>query len=265
MLGPEAALLLNAATFGLSALILLRLQAGRHLPAPEPPMQRTKQAFRRAVKTLLLRRIIVLILLLAFADAAVNALLPVFVRSNDYSPLLLTALAATAPLVGAACGTVVPRAGANRYLLRVSALLTVVGGAGAAVLFLLIGSGSTWRGALVALMAIVAFGITIAADIPTMTASMRMVDEDLRPALVSLVQPALMGIQSVGALTAGFVAVTLSATSTMALSLVIPVVYGCWVLLRLRATPDVIDVRAVGRTTSETGVSRSNSANDAMA
>ena len=124
--GAEAALLLNAATFGLSAQCFGRdevrdvtcLTQSRDCNA-------LKQAFRQTVSTLLLRRIIVLILLLAFADAAVNALLPVFVRSNDYSPLLLTALAATAPLVGAASGTIVPRDGANRYLLRTSALLTV--------------------------------------------------------------------------------------------------------------------------------------------
>lgn len=245
--GAEAALLLNAATFGLSAVVLVGMKSGRHLPEPEPPLKRTRQAFRQTISTLLLRRIIVLILLLAFADAAVNALLPVFVRSNDYSPLLLTALAATAPLVGAVSGTIVPRDGANRYLLRTSALLTVVGGGGAVVLFLLIGSGSTWRGALVAMMAIIAFGVTIAADIPTMTASMRVVDEDLRASFVSLVQPALMGTQAVGALAAGVVAVTLSATSTMALSLVIPVLYGCWVLARLRATPDVINLRDATR------------------
>jgi hypothetical protein len=100
------------------------------------------------------------------------------------------------------------------------------------------------------MMAIIAFGVTIAADIPTMTASMRVVNEDLRASFVSLVQPALMGTQAIGALVAGVVAVSLSATTTMAISLVIPVLYGCWVLLRLRTTPDVIDLRdspAVGQ------------------
>ncbi|MEO8330437.1 MAG: MFS transporter, partial [Candidatus Nanopelagicales bacterium] len=231
-IGPVPAILFNAATFGVSALLLVGVKGGRQPPDPEPPIERSRRALRAATRNPLLRRVLAIVLLLAFADAAVNALLPVFVRTNDYSPLLLTALAVTAPLVGALSGSVVPRDGANLYLLRISAKFTVVGGGGAAVLLLLIGSGATARGALVAMMAIVAFGVTIAADIPTMTAAMRAVDDDLRAPLVAVVQPALMGIQAVGALAAGAAAVLIPATSAMAAALLLPVGYGLWVLLR---------------------------------
>ncbi|HVQ86726.1 MAG TPA: hypothetical protein VMT88_00960 [Actinomycetes bacterium] len=163
-------------------------------------------------------------------------------RTNDYTPLLLTALAVTAPLVGAVSGSVVPREGANRYLLRISALLTVAGGGGAAILLLLIGSGATWRGALVAMVAIIAFGVTIAADIPTMTAAMRTVDDDLRASLVAVVQPGLMGIQAVGALAAGAAAVFILPTTAMSAALVLPVAYGVWVLVRPVSEPQTIDL-----------------------
>ena len=241
-IGPVPALLFNAATFGLSALVLVGMKAGSERPDPEPPLTKTRRAFTAAIRNVILRRVITLVLLLAMADAAVNALLPVFVRSNDYSPLLLTALAVAAPLVGAVSGTVVPREGANLYLLRISAWLTVIGGTGAATLLLLIGSGATWRGALVAIMAIIAFGVTIAADIPTMTAAMRLVDDELRASLVAVVQPGLMGIQAVGALAAGAVALSVSATTTMAGALVIPVAYGLWVLIRKVPEPLTIDL-----------------------
>ena len=242
LVGPEPAILLNAATFGVSALLLVGMRAGRHRPEPEPLLEKPMRAVRTITRTVLLRRIIVLVLLLAFSDAAVNAMLPVFVRTNDYSELLLSALVITAPLVGAVSGSVVPREGANAYLLRVSALLTLTAGGGAGILFFLIGVGSTWQGAAIAIVAVTAYGVTIAADIPTMTAAMRQVDDDLRASLVAVVQPALMGIQAVGAVLAGAVALALPASITMSASLVLPVAYSIWVLLRTKATPATIDL-----------------------
>ena len=241
LVGPAPAILINAATFGVSALILSAMKAGRHRAEPESILAKPRRAVRAIVTTTLLRRIIAIVLLLAFADAAVNAMLPVFVRSNNYSALLLTALAITAPLVGAVSGSVVPRDGANAYLLRVSATLTLAAGGGAAILFYLIDAGSTWRGAAVAILAITAYGVTIAADIPTMTAAIRQVEPELRASLVAVVQPALMGIQAAGALLAGVVALRLSASVTMATFLIPPVLYAVWVLLRTRKST-VIDL-----------------------
>lgn len=251
LVGPEPAILLNAATFGLSALLLVGMRAGRHRPEPEPPMEKPRRALRAITGTTLLRRIVILVLVLAFSDAAVNAMLPVFVRTNGYSELLLSALVITAPMVGAVSGSIVPREGANHYLLRISALLTLTAGGGAAVLFALIGLGSTWQGAVIAGVAITAYGVTIAADIPTMTAAMRSVDDDLRASLVAVVQPALMGIQAVGALMAGAIALMLPASVTMALSLVPPVGYSAWVLLRTKRSATVIDLTGTDTTDAD--------------
>ncbi len=250
LVGPAPAILINAATFGVSALILSAMRAGRHRAEPESVLAKPRRAVRAIATTTLLRRIIAIVLLLAFADAAVNAMLPVFVRSNNYSALLLTALAITAPLVGAVSGSVVPRDGANAYLLRVSAILTLTAGGGAAILFYLIDAGSTWRGAVIAILAITAYGVTIAADIPTMTAAMRQVEPELRASLVAVVQPALMGIQAAGALLAGVVALRLSASVTMAAFLVPPVLYAIWVLLRTRHST-VIDLSSREPSASE--------------
>lgn len=243
VVGPEPAILLNAATFGVSALLLMGMRAGRRRPEPEPTLAKPRRALYSIRHITLLRRIVALVLLLAFADAAVNAMLPVFVRSNDYSALLLTALAITAPLVGALSGSVVPREGANAYLLRISAVLTVLAGGVAAVLFFLIDVGSSWRGAVIALVAITAYGVTIAADIPTMTAALRQIEPDLRASLVAVVQPGLMGIQAAGALLAGVVALSIPASTTMALFLLPPIAYAVWVLARTRRRT-VIDLAA---------------------
>ena len=241
LVGPQPALILNAATFFASAVVLFGMRAGRNRPEPEHAMTRVREAASAALRRPLLRRVIVLTLLVAFADAAVNALLPVFVRTNGYSPLVLTALAATAPLVGAVSGSVAPREGENARLVRVAAWLIVGGGGVAAVLFALTGVvTSTTAGIVVAVLAVAAFGATIAADIPAITVAMRSVDDELRAPLIAVVQPGLMGIQALGAVVAGAVALVLQPALVMSLALVVAVVYGVVVLAR---PARVIDLR----------------------
>jgi len=78
-------------------------------PPPEPPVTRTRHAFSLMARRGLLRQMLVFFLLLALADAAIGALLPVLLRSSDVNPILMAALIATAPLVGAFSGAIVPR------------------------------------------------------------------------------------------------------------------------------------------------------------
>ncbi|HVQ86727.1 MAG TPA: hypothetical protein VMT88_00965, partial [Actinomycetes bacterium] len=56
---------------------LVGVRAGRQRPEPEPPLEKSRRALTAATRNPLLRRVLSLVLLLAFADAAVNALLPV--------------------------------------------------------------------------------------------------------------------------------------------------------------------------------------------
>jgi MFS family permease len=241
-IGPEAALIMNAATFGVSAVLLTGMTAGRQPPPPEPPLTRTRQALSLVVRRGLLRQMVVFFLLLALADAAISALLPVFLRSNDVNPLVMAALLAAAPLVGAFSGTIVPREGSSTRLLRLSCTITLLAAGPAALLFALAGTGADTVTIAITVAAIVAFGVTIAADIPTMTGSMMLVPDVLRAPFVSIVQPGLMGIQALGALAAGAVATTLPVTSVMALALIVPVAYSSWALLRT-LPPAVIDLR----------------------
>jgi len=99
---------------------------------------------------------------------------------------------------------------------------------------------------MLAFVAVAAFGVTIAADVPTMTGSMMMVPDQLRAPFVSIVQPGLMGIQAFGALAAGAIATALPTTSTMAIALILPVAYSSWALLRT-LPPAVIDLRTPAR------------------
>ena len=243
LIGPEAALILNAATFGVSAVLLYGIEAGRRPPPPEPPVTRTRKAFSLMTRRGLLRQMLIFFLLLALADAAVTGLLPVLLRSADVNPLVMAGIIAAAPLVGAFSGTIIPREGSPTRLLRISCTVTILAASPAAVLFALIGdtASSTWMVA-ITFVAVVAYGVTIAADVPTMTGSMMIVPEHLRAPFVSIVQPGLMGIQAVGALCAGAVATLLPITTTMALALILPVAYSSWALLRT-APPAEIDLR----------------------
>jgi MFS family permease len=242
LIGPEVALIMNAATFGISAVLLVGIEAGRQPPPPEPPVERTRQAFRLMRARGLLRQMLLFFLLLALADAAISALLPVLLRSNDVNPMAMAALIAVSPLVGAFSGTVVPREGSPTRLLHISCTVTILAALPAAVFFALAGLGHGWAMVGLACAAVIAYGVTIAADVPTMTGSMMIVPEDLRAPFVSIVQPGLMGIQAFGALAAGAVATYLPTASTMALALVIPVAYSSWALVRT-LPPAVVDLR----------------------
>jgi MFS family permease len=241
-LGPEAALIMNAATFGISAVVLSGLQAGRRPPPPEPPLTRTRQAATLVRRRGLLRQMVLFFLLLAVADAAISALLPVFLRSNEVNPMVMAGLLATAPLVGALSGTIVQREGTSSHLLRLSCTITVLAAGPAALLFALAGQSTGALASAVTAAAVIAFGVTIAADVPTMTGSMMLVPDALRAPFVAIVQPGLMGVQALGALAAGAAASMMSVTSVMALALIIPVAYSSWALLRT-LPPAVIDLR----------------------
>jgi MFS family permease len=257
LIGPEAALILNAATFGVSAVLLFRIEAGRQPPPPEPPVTRTRHAFTLMTRRGLLRQMLVFFLLLALADAAISGLLPVFLRSADVNPILMAGLIATAPLVGAFSGTIVPREGSPTHLLRISCAVTVLAASPAAVLFALANNGSATMVVVLTLAAVLAYGVTIAADTPTMTGSMMIVPDHLRAPFVSIVQPGLMGVQAVGALAAGALASIIPTTSTMALALIVPVAYSSWALLRT-LPPAEIDLRAMTEPPANTDVRRSD-------
>jgi MFS family permease len=255
LIGPEAALILNAATFGVSAVLLFRIDAGRRPPPPEPPVTRTRNAFSLLSRRGLLRQMLIFFLLLALADAAISGLLPVFLRSADVNPILMAGLIATAPLVGALSGTIVPREGSPAHLLRVSCTVTVLAASPAAVLFALADTGSATMAALLTVAAVLAYGVTIAADTPTMTGSMMIVPEHLRAPFVSIVQPGLMGVQAIGALAAGAIASVIPTTSTMAIALIIPVAYSSWALLRT-LPPAEIDLRTPSDAPTTTQIRR---------
>jgi MFS family permease len=242
LIGAQAALVLNAATFGVSAVLLFRIQAGRQPPPPEPPITRTRKALALMTRRGLLRQMLTFFLLLALADAAIGALLPVLLRSSDVNPILMAALIATAPLIGAFSGVIVPREGSPIRLMRISCTVTILAASPAAVLFALAGTGSVTMVVVVTLAAVIAYGVTIAADVPTMTGSMMIVPEHLRAPFVSIVQPGLMGIQAVGALSAGALASLIPTASTMALALIVPVAYSSVALLRT-LPPAEIDLR----------------------
>jgi MFS family permease len=244
LIGAQAALILNAATFGISAVLLFGISAGRQPPPPEPPVTRTRNAFSLMARRGLLRQMLVFFLLLAMADAAISALLPVLLRSSDVNPILMATLIATAPLVGAFSGAIVPREGSPVHLLRISCTVTILAASPAAVLFALAGAGSLSM-VVLTLAAVVAYGVTIAADVPTMTGSMMIVPEHLRAPFVSIVQPGLMGVQAAGALAAGVLASFIPTSSTMALALIVPVAYSSWALLRT-LPPAEIDLRTGG-------------------
>jgi MFS family permease len=241
-IGAQAALILNAATFGVSAVLLFPIGAGRRPPPPEPPITRTRNAFALMARRGLLRQMLTFFLLLALADAAIGALLPVLLRSSAVNPIVMAALIATAPLIGAFSGTIVPREGSPTRLMRISCTVTILAASPAAVLFALAGNASVSMVVVLTLAAVIAYGVTIAADVPTMTGSMMIVPEHLRAPFVSIVQPGLMGVQAVGALGAGLVASLIPTTSTMALALIVPVAYSSWALLRT-LPPAAIDLR----------------------
>ncbi|HJR19520.1 MAG TPA: MFS transporter [Actinomycetota bacterium] len=200
--GAEGALAINAATFGLSALLLAFLSGGRFGRAAQAVGASIRAAARTIMGDPYLRRAAVLATIGASSAIVAEALVVVYVRENlSGSDAEIGLMAATVPLGTILASMLVRRHGKPDDLLRTSALVVLLGSAGG-ILWFLIEPPNYWAAA-----GFFSVGVVFAMVIPAYAVVGTRLPEDIRATAFGLLQGMLLGGQALASIIGGGVAV----------------------------------------------------------
>jgi MFS family permease len=198
-IGPRGALLLNAATFGVSAFFVSRIPNDRDDDVARRPDLRA--AARFVIRDRVVLWSVVVYGAVAFFGMSVEGIAaPYGVDVLRLADTRIGILLAMVPL-GTILGTLVMRPeGSDRRLIRISSYAALFAGAVAVPVFLLNLSG------LAAHIGFFAIGVGFAASIPTNTAAGRRIPDDIRASTFGILQGIVVGSHALGAAVGGVVA-----------------------------------------------------------
>ncbi len=225
LLGARGALAINAVSFLVSAVLILRL---RHTAAAAPSgARRTVSGSLRAGAANLfgdrmVRRAMGLISITGALGTAAEALVVPYAREIGLDQGLVGVLAASVA-VGTILGTVViARSSDHHTLLRSAGLCTLVTAAVAMPLF--------WLevGGIGAFAAFAIAGGMFAVSVPTNIVVGTRLLRDSRASAMGIAVGLLMGSQAIGAAVGGVVASVIGVPHAIAASLVLAALYGAW-------------------------------------
>jgi len=225
LVGAETALLINAATFAVSALLVAGL---RGTPAARPAdvdagvRGSLRDGFRDLVDDRMVRRALGIIAITGALGTVDEALVVPYAAHVGISNGLLGLLAAAVP-VGTIIGTaLIPTQGDHRRLLRGAALCAAITAAGAAPLFFLeVGSGG-------AFVAFLVSGGMFAVSIPTNVVIGTRLRRNTRASAMGIAVGVLMGSQAVGAAVGGIAASWIGPPAAIGMALVLASAFSVW-------------------------------------
>lgn len=198
--GYRLALLLNVASFLVSAAAIGRIRSNGPPPEPAPVTAQLARGLRVLWRDRVIRRGVGTLLLVALPAVAVEATAAVYARNVlGAGANVAGELAAAVPLGIIATIPFLPRTGSGRHLLRVAAAVAVAGGIGGGLAF---GVGG-FPGAIIGYLAA---GVLSSAGTPAMVAFQPRIPKDDRTAVFSVAQGTLMALQAVGAALGGVLA-----------------------------------------------------------
>ena len=259
LVGAQTALGINAASFLVSAALVLRL---RSTAAAEPgdPTATMGRSLRSAAAELfgdrMIRRSLALVSITGALGTVDEALVVPYADHVGISPGLLGLLAASVP-IGTLIGTVfIPTTGSHERLLRGAAICAAITAAAAAPLYWMeISGGLTF-------FAFIISGGMFAVSIPTNAVIGTRLLRGTRASAMGIAVGILMGSQALGAAVGGVVATMIGAPRAISGALALAAVYSVWAIFTtptdgkhfirrwpvapLAATPDtVIDLVAL--------------------
>jgi predicted MFS family arabinose efflux permease len=200
-IGPRGALVINAATFALSAYLV------SHLPRDGEDAAARRPDIRAAIEFVWQDRVVlwsvVIYALVAFLGMSVEGIAaPYGVEILGLANVEIGVLLAMVPL-GTIVGTLAMRPqGSDRRLLRLSGVASLGAGVVAMPVFLF-----EWHG-LLAHLGFFAIGVGFAASIPTNTAAGRRIPDEIRASTFGILQGVVVGAHALGAATGGLIATT---------------------------------------------------------
>lgn len=198
--GYRLALLVNVASFLLSAGALSRVRGIGLARAAEPVASQLRRGLHVLGTEVIIRRGLVALLIAAFPVAAVEATAAAYSRFGlDAGAGRTGMLAASVPVGILAVIPLLPKKGHPTRLLRAASLASLAGAVAGGVAFV---AGSL-AGALVGYLAA---GAVSASVTPAQIAFQPRISTEDRPAVFSLLQGLLMGVQALGAVLGGLAA-----------------------------------------------------------
>lgn len=228
---PETALGVNAATFGVSALVLSRLPRGgsRGSEASDGPAEDAAGGIRPAARFLLtdvpVRRAAVLAVASVFSATAAETLVVVLTGRDLPGPgWLPAALLCGTVVVTLVATAVVPFRGSPAHLLKVASWLCVLPAGGVVLLSL--------AGTLPVLAAFLLAGLLFVVNTPTNVVAGPRLPQRLRAVAITLVVGATVAAQALAVTVAGALADLLGTPGALAASMVPALLVGAAYLLR---------------------------------
>jgi MFS family permease len=237
LISPQYALLVNSASFLLSALSLARLKGGR----VAQPAQSTRSRLGAAATALMsdhyLRRAALLGVLPQCSAMAAESLVAVYVRDELHrGPAMIGILAAVVPVGMIVAATFTPRRGEHLMLLRVSALLVLIGSTIAFVGFLA-HLALPW-----AVIPYFGVGIVFALVVPANTVVGARLPRDVRASAFGLLQGSLMAAQALGAAIGGLLASAIGVAGACAIAMLPTMGYAAFAFTRLPRSDGIGDL-----------------------
>lgn len=225
--GAHGALLLNAATFALSALALTRMRGGRTARQTRAVAVQLKSAFATLRGDTLVFRAALMVALTSFGAIAAEALVVVYAEDQLGGRASIAGLLAATIPVGTVVGAAfIPRRGDGDRLVRIAALVGVIGSTVAGAAFL------AAPGLPVALVPYLATGVVFAVIVPSNVVVGRRVPSDVRASVFGYLQGSLMAASALGAAVAGSLAEAVGVGPACAIALLPGFAYAIVILLR---------------------------------
>jgi len=215
IVGARAALVVNAGSFAMSAVLLSFMTAGRVARLAPSVGASIRAAARTILADRFLRRAATLATVGGAAGVVGEALVAVYVRENmpGTGDWAIGVLAAAVPAGTILATTLVRRRGEHEDLLRTSALVVGLGAIGG-ILWFLIEPPNMFAAA-----GFFSIGIAFAMVIPAYAVVGTRLPEEMRATAFGLLQGMLLGSQALAALAGGGLAVAVGAGPASALAL----------------------------------------------
>jgi MFS family permease len=198
--GVATALVVNVASFLLSAAVLSRVAGGTGRGRPEPVGSQLGRGVRIILADVVIRRGLLALLIAALPAAAIEATAAVYARFVLHVGSDVTGVLAAAVPVGILVTVpLLPRSGSARRLICAGAAAAMAGG--------LVGGAGFGAGRMAgAIVGYLAAGVLSASATPAQIAFQPRIASPDRPAVFSVAQGLVMGAQAVGAAAGGILA-----------------------------------------------------------
>lgn len=242
VVGAGTALLVNAATFLVSALLIVGIAEPRVTAAAAKASTRLRQAAAVIVADRSIMRALVLTMAAMFTGMAGEALVAVYAAAQLHAGAGLAGVLAACIAVGTIVTfLVVPATGSDERLLRVGSVVAGVGAVVTTVGLLVPG------GVMTAVVAFLGLGIVFGVALPTNVVVGTRLPDHIRASAFGLLEGALMVAQLAGAGLTGVLAGVVGIRPACAIAVVPMVAATVVVLLTRRAepAPAVIDLTVV--------------------